>query len=82
MAGFKRRYVWVVIAPKAAKDKEDTVKVKAFFSEEAMRESIPQKYRVKPKKDASGKFWTFGRQPGRKFIAKRVPVIDSDGLPV
>jgi hypothetical protein len=69
----RQKYVWVVQSPKG--------KIRLFLKEESMRAAIPES--LPPKcLDAAKKKWSFGKREGGKFFAQRLPIEDSDNLPV
>lgn len=72
MAGFRRRYVWIVTSPKG--------RMRVFGTKDAMEEAIPQSYRNHPREESATK-WTFGKTKSKQFVAVRLPIEDSDALP-
>lgn len=67
-----KRYVWVVTSPKG--------ETRVFAHETSMKSALPEKARNNPKAlDEKGKAWRYGGKGG--FVAKRLPIEDSDGLP-
>jgi len=84
MTARRKRFVWMVTKAPKGIDAETVRKVldstRIYAKEDSMKAEIPQTALSSPRSEKNGDNVTFGRT--KKYTAKRIPIRDSDGLPI
>ena len=69
----RRRHVWVCRSPEG--------KVRIYAHQVSLEEELPGKARFKKRSvNPSGTIWEYGEK--KKFVAERLPIRDSNNLPI